>query len=260
MPCMDRPRVNYNQIAPTYHSRYDGPNKLDGIAQALRTFHATRVLEVGCGTGRFVESLRGSGAVVFGVDASTGMLSHAAGRIGPSNLAAARANHLPFQFESFDLICCVNAIHHFDDPRQFILDASPLLRPRGSMAIIGMDPRTIRRRYFYDYFEGARELDMRRYPSFGQLVDWAAEAQLDQVELTIVEKPFVSFKGAAVFDDPFLKKESNSLLTLLSEDAYREGLRRIEAAASQGAEFHYEIAFGMITGRRSPIASSTGTE
>ena len=93
---MDRPRVDYNQLAPTYHSRYDGPNKLDGIAQALRSFDARCALEVGCGTGRFLVPLRETGEQVFGVDASTGMLSQAAARLGPSNLVAARANQLPF--------------------------------------------------------------------------------------------------------------------------------------------------------------------
>jgi SAM-dependent methyltransferase len=256
---MDRPRVNYNQLAATYHSRYAGPTRLDGIAEALRNFNAQRVLEVGCGTGRFVESLRVGGATVFGVDASTGMLAQAASRLGPENLAAARANQLPFAAGLFDLICCVNAIHHFDDPRAFIRDAAPLLSPGGVMSIIGMDPRSIHSRYFYDYFEGAYELDVRRYPSFGQLVDWAAEARLDEVELKIVETSEARFVGKAVFDDPFLQKESNSLLALLSDDVYAAGLRRIETAAAAGAEFRYKLNFGMVTGRRSPTASSTGT-
>src|SRR5215207_8022524 len=100
---MDRPRVNYNELAPTYHSRYDGPNKLDGIAQALRSFNGDTCLEVGCGTGRFIEVLRETRARVFGLDASTGMLSQAAARLGSSNLVAARANQLPFGAESFNL-------------------------------------------------------------------------------------------------------------------------------------------------------------
>lgn len=257
---MDRPRVNYNELAPTYHSRYDGPTKLEGIADALLNFHARTVLEVGCGTGRFVKSLRESGATVIGADASTGMLSQAADRMGSYDLVAARANQLPFAPASFDLVCCVNAIHHFDDPRHFVREASSLLEPGGTLAIIGFDPRTVRRRYYYDYFSGTLELDLRRYPSFGELVDWATEAQLDDVELTIVERSSAHFHGAAVLQDPFLKKESNSLLALLSPEVYAEGVDRIEAAASEGAEFYAELAFGMVKGRRSPIASSRGTK
>lgn len=128
------------------------------------------------------------------------------------------------------------------------------------MGIIGMDPRTIRNRYYYEYFEGARNLDLRRYPSFGQLVDWAAEAQLERVELSIVEVASARFIGRDILDDPFLVKESNSLLALLSNDVYTEGVRRIEAAADRGAEFYTELHFGMVTGRRSSNASATGTK
>lgn len=253
---MKTPRVDYNQLAPTYHSRYDGPEKLGGIARALKAFPAEKILEVGCGTGRFVEELRQSGATVFGVDASTGMLGQAAARLGSSGLVAARANALPFASDGFDLIYVVNAIHHFDDARSFIVDAARLLRPGGALAIIGMDPRTIRRRYYYQYFDGSLELDMVRYASFGQLVDWAWEARLERVELAIVEQPSATFNGLDIFKDPFLEKASNSLLALLSEDVYAEGLRRIRTAAEQGAEFCSEIPFGMVKGYRSPNASA----
>ena len=259
MLSMSRQRVDYNQLAPTYHIRYDGPNKLDGIAQALRTFQARTILEVGCGTGRFVESLRETGATVLAVDSSTGMLSQAASRLGSAGLAAALANQMPFGPQTFDLVYCVNAIHHFDDPRRFIVDGARLLKPGGTMAIIGIDPRTVRTRYYYEYFEGARKLDLERYPSFGELVDWAAEAQLNRVELRIVEEASARFAGLAILEDPFLKKESNSLLALLAGDVYAEGLRRIEAAARAGAEFYSELTFAMITGSRSPSASSIET-
>jgi ubiquinone/menaquinone biosynthesis C-methylase UbiE len=256
---MERPSVDYNKLAPTYHSRYDGPSKLEGIAEALRGFNARTVLEVGCGTGRFIESLRTAGSFVYGVDSSTGMLSQAAGRLGSAGLAAAKANQLPFVPDAFDLICCVNAIHHFDDPRTFILDAVRLLKPGGAIAIIGMDPRTIRRRYYYEYFEGALDIDMCRYPSFGQLIDWVAEAQLNQVEFKIVEQSVTRFQGRAIFDDPFLQKRSNSLLAILTDDVYAKGLRRIEAAAERGAEFYSELPFGMVKGYRSPSASAKET-
>lgn len=256
---MDRSRVDYDQLAATYHSRYDGPKKLEGIAEALKGFRARKILEVGCGTGRFIEPLRETGASVFGLDASPGMLSEAVKRLGSDCLTLGHANHLPFASEAFDLVCCVNAIHHFDDSRGFIRDAALLLKPGGALAIVGIDPRVIRRRYYYEYFDGARDLDLRRYASFGQLVDWTAEAGLENVRLEVVERAAIAYMGRAIFDDPFLKKESNSLLALLSEEIYAEGLRRIQSAADRGAEFATDISFGMITGFRPPIAYAIET-
>jgi SAM-dependent methyltransferase len=255
-------RVDYDQLAPTYHSRYAGPTKLEGIAKALvdlaSSIQAEVALEVGCGTGRFVEDLRKVVNQVYGCDRSTGMLGQAAGRLGPERLIAARANNLPLPPESFDLIACINAIHHFDDADAFVRDAFGLLRPGGVLALVGMDPRVVRHRYYYEFFEGSLELDMRRYSSFGHWVDTFAQVGLDRVELRIVETPSVTFVGPEILHDPFLIKSSNSLLTLLSDDVYQAGLRRIEEAAASGKTFHAELPFGMITGFRSPIDSAKG--
>src|SRR5690606_33834799 len=102
----------------------------------------------------------------------------AARRLGPSDLVVARANALPFD-SFFDLIFSVNAFHHFDNPKAFVTHAHGLLEPGGLFAIIGIDPRTIRRRYYYEYFTGALHLDLQRYRSFGDQVDWMAAAGFD---------------------------------------------------------------------------------
>jgi SAM-dependent methyltransferase len=251
---MDRPRVNYDQLAGQYHARYDH-SRMNGVESALLTLaaraSAKRVLEVGCGTGRWIETVRATGAVAFGVDASLGMLSQARGRLGAEGLVAARANDLPFVRGQFDLIVCVNALHHFDDPHDFVPQASELLRRGGILAIVGIDPRVSRRRYYYEYFHGTLEIDLRRYPSFGEIVDWMS-ANLRGVELRIVDEYENCFVGAQIFDDPFLKKESNSLLALLTEQQYDMGLREIQAAIARDAEvpFHSDLTFGMVAGVR----------
>ena len=58
---MERPKLDYDKLAGTYHRRYDG-GKLDGIEAALvdlaQSRAAKQILEVGCGTGRWIVSLR----------------------------------------------------------------------------------------------------------------------------------------------------------------------------------------------------------
>jgi ubiquinone/menaquinone biosynthesis C-methylase UbiE len=251
---MDRSRVDYNQLASTYHARYDA-NSMAGIEDAVlelvQKIRARNVLEAGCGTGRWIESVRTKTAArVYGADASTGMLGQAAQRLGPEGLVAATANRLPFRQEIFDLIFCVNAIHHFDDPADFLAQAAGLLTPGGVLAIIGIDPRTIQR-YPYIYFEGALELDLERYPSYGELVDGMGRAGLDAIELRVVDAYDTYYIGKEIYRDPFLEKRSNSLLALLSDEAYAEGLRKIEAAiaADPSVQFRSKVAFGMIIGK-----------
>src|SRR5688572_1958485 len=104
---MDRSKVDYNQIAKTFHARY-ASGGLEGIGAALveliREASAQKILEAGCGTGHWIEWLRNrTTAEVFGLDASTGMLGQAAQRIGSEGLMAASANSLPLREGAFDL-------------------------------------------------------------------------------------------------------------------------------------------------------------
>lgn len=250
---MDRPKLDYNQLAGTYHQRYR-QGGMEGIGIALRQLAKERAaktaLEVGCGTGRWVESLRADGLQVFGVDAFTGMLQQASRRLGPAGLVAGTANRLPFAAAGFDLVYCVNALHHFEDPDSFLLQAPALLKPGGTLAIAGIDPRVSPRRYYYEYFPGSLDLDLSRYQSFGHIVDVMARAGLQNLELRIVDKVDIGFRGAEIFSDPFLEKSSNSLLALLSDEAYAEGLQRLTAAVEKNPDvlIRAQLNFSMITG------------
>jgi ubiquinone/menaquinone biosynthesis C-methylase UbiE len=241
--------VDYDRLAANYDSRYDAES-LQPIGDAVVELARGRaVLEVGCGTGRWLKDVRRVAPFVAGADSSFGMLSRA-----PVNVALvnARANSLPFSAASFDLIYCVNALHHFDDQRGFIRDCAEMLRPGGTLAIVGIDPRTIRARYLYEYFESTRDRDLERYPSFGTIVDWLSEAGFDEVQHRIVHTWMNAFNGDRVFNDHFLRKDSNSSLALLSASEYETGLARIREAASENARFATVLPFGMTTGRLVP--------
>ena len=166
----------------------------------------------------------------------------------------ALANALPFRDPTFDLIFCVNAVHHFADARAFIDQAARLLRRPGALSITGIDPRLIRKWYFYEYFEGTYERDLRRFPGAGDLVNWMAAAGLDPIEYRVVENRHDRSIGRSVFADPFLAKNSNSQLALLTDAEYADGLKRIEEAIERGeaegrdVEFETELSFFMITG------------
>jgi ubiquinone/menaquinone biosynthesis C-methylase UbiE len=256
--------VDYDRIAATYDQRF-AENERSGTAAALlacaremgaRQAGVLQVLEVGCGTGRWLAELRAVTPHVYGLDLSAGMLRQACKREASFRLVRGRAEQLAFPDATFDLIYCVNAIHHFDRPRAFVSEARRLLRPGGRLAVIGMDPHGHRECWYaYYYFEGVYETDLRRFPSWGTIVDWLNAEGLEGVECRIVER-FSDVKvGRAVLDDPFVRKHACSQLALLSEEAYQAGLRRIEAALAQAEAagetliFPVDTPLAMIGGR-----------
>ena len=251
--------VNYDQIAPAYHQRY-ALNALKGVAAALlalvRECGAQQILEVGCGTGRWLAELQAVAHRVYGLDLSPGMLGQARQQDARFRLMCAHATRLPFPGAAFDLVFCVNALHHFDAPRVFISEARRLLRPGGALAVVGMDPHTGRDDwYVYHYFEGTLAADLARFPSAGTILDWMIASGFDQVERRVAEHISRHFVGREVLGDYFLQKHSTSQLALLTDEAYAAGVRRIEAAlAAAEAEgetlvFPNDLSLTILIGR-----------
>ena len=230
-------RVNYDAIAPTYNRRF-AEQRRSGILQALeelvQAIGAERVLEVGCGTGYWLQRLGKSARQVYGLDFSAGMLAQAQQQENALDLLQGRAEELPFPAGSFDLVYCVNAIHHFHRKSDFIWQARRMLRPGGVLAVLGMDPHHRQNDwYVYEYFDGTFETDLARFPSWGQVLDWMIAAGFERMELRLAEEIGDPKYGPAVLEDPFLAKNACSQLALLSDQVYEEGLCRLRRALAE---------------------------
>jgi SAM-dependent methyltransferase len=223
-------RVNYNEVAAVYDQRYK-PGGPAGIAERLRELvcrvKAHRVLEVGCGTGHWL-TLMHNCEIRCGLDYSAGMLEKARQRGVALRLIRGTATQLPFHRNAFDFVFCVHALHHFDDPPAFIYEAHRVIGRGGALAIIGMDPQTEQDRwYLYDYFPGTYETDLDRYPSGDMILRWMKEVGFVQCERRLAACIVHDFIGHEVLNDPILQKNGTSQLSLLTEDAFADGMARI---------------------------------
>jgi SAM-dependent methyltransferase len=188
------------------------------------------------------------------------MLLEAGRKSRDFHLSCGRAEQLPYQGQNFDLVFCVNALHHFDDPRGFIAEVRRLLKPGGSLIIVGQVPQDRRNRWFvYEYFEGTYETDLKRFPIWNTVMDWMDAEGFEQAALKSVEH-FIDHKyGPDVLNDPFLKKEAVSQLALLSDKAYEKGMQRIREALNNSERsgkiltFQCELRLDMLVARK-PIA------
>jgi SAM-dependent methyltransferase len=70
------------------------------------------LLELGCGDGRLLNWTQAQGASPVGLDPSHDQLARARRNAPGALLVAGRAEHLPFASASFDLVLCVNSLHH----------------------------------------------------------------------------------------------------------------------------------------------------
>jgi ubiquinone/menaquinone biosynthesis C-methylase UbiE len=157
--------INYDRLADGYDERYKYQLYREIRTELRQLIDRTGidVLEVGCGTGHWLTALSDLPARVLGADPSPAMLDRARRQAVRAALVCASAEDLPFSPKSLDVIFCVNAFHHFSDPKKFLRDSRSLLRNNGRLAIFGLDPHAPEINwYFYDYFPGVKEKDLER--------------------------------------------------------------------------------------------------
>ena len=249
-------RLDYDPIAPTYDHRYTegGPAELTAfVRDACESTAARGILEVGCGTGRWLaEECRFPGTVA-GVDRSREMLRYAHNRAAGSALARALAEALPFRANRFALALCVNAIHHFTDPRTFVCEAARVTSPGGSIIVVALAPHDGHDRwYLYDYFPGTREDDVERYPATERIRSWMDEFGLTEVRTDVVARLRCTRRGSTVFEDPILTRTGTSQLARLDDTGFEEGMARIrEVARRRPAEgFETDLRLFVTRGRK----------
>ncbi|HVF56490.1 MAG TPA: class I SAM-dependent methyltransferase [Pyrinomonadaceae bacterium] len=125
---------------------------LGGSLEAVR---GRRVLEVGCGAGRFTELMLGAGAKLFACDLSQAVEANYDNchDRGDYFVCQADARRLPVAPNSFDVVVCLGVIQHTPDPEEVINALARQVKPGGMLVID---------HYSYDYYHRLPQKILRR--------------------------------------------------------------------------------------------------
>jgi len=184
-----------------------------------------RILDVGCGTGRYACILSGAlGRPVFGLDLSAGMLEkareRAAGEGADVRLVQGDALAMPFRDASFDAATLFLVVHHVGDHRRMGEELLRALAPGGRAVIMTRDHDEIRGSYIA-MFPGVLEIDLQRFPRVEAL-----EADLRAAGLVGVAHAREENPGFTMTVDEILQRVDGrfiSTLALMPEDEFRRG-------------------------------------
>jgi SAM-dependent methyltransferase len=141
------------ELANAYHvANYDSSEEADDAAAAYigaiapvlaRLARRGSALEVGTGTGAFLESLSAKGfGTASGVEPSTAAIAAAPAHRRPW-IREGVFDERDFEPESFDLVCCFMTMEHVSDPKQVAESARRLLRPGGAFVTVTHDYRSV---------------------------------------------------------------------------------------------------------------------
>jgi len=135
--------AHYDRLAKHYDRRWQAYIKqtLECALEPLSLTRATRLLDVGCGTGEFERMAIGRFPQlrITGIDVAPQMIAVAREKLADVpqvSFQVAQAEDLPFGQEEFDIVVCASMLHHVREPRQVLQECVRVLRPGGQLALV----------------------------------------------------------------------------------------------------------------------------
>jgi SAM-dependent methyltransferase len=191
------------------------------------------VLDIGCGTGRFLAQL-GEIAKAWGVDPSPQMLEVARSRVGGAGLKLGSAEELPFKDGWFERATMWLVAHLVDRPRAFA-EAARVLEPGGRFAIATFDPSYFEEFWLNELFPSMEAVDRARFPTADGLT--TELASFAEVRLTRLSQT-----GSLTREDALerIRGKHISTFDLISEEEYESGLARAERELPERVDYRIE--------------------
>ena len=154
-----------NYATSTVHAKGASLGRIVEMIQPQPLWHA---LDIATAAGHLAFALAPHVASVTATDVTPEMLTVAAGiaeerQIINVTFAEADAHALNFDDESFDLVTCRIAPHHFSDPATFVRETARVLRPGGVFGLVdNLAPEDSEAARWCDDFERRRDLSHLR--------------------------------------------------------------------------------------------------
>lgn len=217
-------------------ARDHGPEVLDlwmhAIATHLEGHAITRILDLGCGTGRFSEALAARfNADVIGLDPSQKMLELAREkqRDGRVQYQQGRAEAIPVPSESVDLVFMSMSLHHFADMTVAARECRRVLRSNGCVVIRTATREQINSYPYVPFIGSSRPVLEQVLPSSAEIRDTFRAAGLHVIASQIITQTIAP--DWTVYAEK-LAAGGDSVLAQLRRQDFDDGLAAVRRHAA----------------------------
>ena len=222
-------KADYSKIASFYDkgrslSEQNTVMWLNLISNLSGASKGDRVLDLGCGTGRF--SLAMANQLEFdvtGADSSIEMLTKAKQKDSASavNWILTDASALTFPPDSVDVVFMSHLLHHVNKPLIVLKECHNVLDSSGVVLIRHGAINQIRHDVEHTFFPQVLDIDEDRTPTVELTEKWLADAGFEDISSEeIIQQTYQS--GTAHLNAARMK--STSVLSMISEESFQTGL------------------------------------
>jgi ubiquinone/menaquinone biosynthesis C-methylase UbiE len=226
-------KADYSRIASFYDkgrpiSEQNMDLWLELIVKSSRMSEGARVLDLGCGTGRFsIPMATRLHFRVTGADSSSEMLEKAREKDTSRLVQWDRedAQQLVYPDESFDIVFMSHLMHHVDDPYQVLSECQRVLVSPGVVLIRYGAIEQIRDDVEHTFFPEVLTVDEARTPTVKTVEKWLVEAGFQAIiSQEIVQKTFDT--NTAHLD--MVEARGTSILSMISPEAFEKGISSLK--------------------------------
>jgi demethylmenaquinone methyltransferase/2-methoxy-6-polyprenyl-1,4-benzoquinol methylase len=136
------PKFFFDLVSPIYDYLIRG-DPIKKIIDILSLTGEEKVLEIGAGTGRSIETVMAKNSQVWLIDPSLAMLRKAKVKYPNVKAFLGYAEELPFTSTYFDRILAIDSLHHWDNPQQGLREIARVIEPKqGLVLVVEINPTT----------------------------------------------------------------------------------------------------------------------
>lgn len=228
------------------HAKGQSLERLVALASPQKDW---RALDIATGGGHVAYAFAPHVARIWATDITQEMLDMVKGEAakrGLSNLRTtyAKAEALPFEDESFDLVTCRIAPHHFDSIPEFLGEVHRTLKPGGVFALVDnvVPPGAVGD--YVNAFERLRDPSHLRAWTMDEWREALEKARLQKVQEEQIYKT-MEFKSWAARYDATMQALLCAMLTELTPD-----VRAVLQPEGSGADLTFRLCEGLFIAKR----------
>jgi len=242
--------VDYSDIARYYDKvRITSPDYLKFWSSKIAHYGSvdrnSRVLDIGCGTGRFTLMLsKITKAEVYAIEPSEDMIGEAIRKDKKKRVDwnKGTAEKLPFSKEFFDCIYMTFVFHQIKNRKKALAEIYRLLRPNGKCVFMTTSYAHIKRSPLY-MFPGLAAIDLARFPSLPEF-----KRILEKGGFRNVHYHLDRYKDHRYVLDDYLKRVKSkhiSTLSVLSKEEFVRGYEVFERRFKEKYQDYVDIPSGV---------------